>query len=435
MKRIALYVTLVAMGFGTWGASLRAQTARPNFESLAKKLAKSDASIADAKKGQKVATWLDRGALLTEIAGAHTLNAQNGWDEATIMLVLGKPSSESQAEVNGTTYHVLHYGEVDLYMNENKQLTFTKVVQPVVVDPLSLAYDAYLRAASLDTKGKKSKKIGEGLRMVHDMLFNDGVNFYTQGEYGKSVESLELSIEVGRHELLKSVDTIAMYYAGLACYQKGDKEKAIEHFGEAIESGYTNNGELICTYYGVAKEAGKVEEGKAMLQANLSKYPGQKCLMLSLVDYYISQGKDPKEALPYLETLIANDPKNAQLYFVKGVVLQNMEDEAGALAAYQKSSEMAPDYVDPVYNIAVMYYNDGVALQKKAIDDSKLYDEYMKKAEEKFRKAIPAAEKALEVQPGYEGAVDILHTLYFKYRREPEMQKKLDALMAKYPKK
>lgn len=216
MKRIALYVTLVAMVFGTWGASLRAQTARPNFESLAKKLAKSDASIADAKKGQKVATWLDRGALLTEIAGAHTLNAQNGWDEATIMLVLGKPSSESQAEVNGTTYHVLHYGEVDLYMNANKQLTFTKVVQPVVVDPLSLAYDAYLRAVSLDAKGKKSKKIGEGLRMVHDMLFNDGVNFYTQGEYGKSVESLELSIEVGRHELLKSVDTIAMYYAGLA---------------------------------------------------------------------------------------------------------------------------------------------------------------------------------------------------------------------------
>lgn len=434
MKRLAIYASLAAMLLGTWVGSIQAQTARPDFSKLSKKLEKSDEKIADAKKSGKVATWLERGELLTEIASAHTLNTQPGWDAPTIQLVLGKPESESQEELNGTAYHVLHYAEVDLYLESNK-LAFTKAVKPVVVKPLPLAYAAYTKAVSLDPKGKKSKKIGEGLQMVRGLLFNEGVNYYVQGNYGESAESLELSLEVGRHALVNANDTIAAYYAGLARYQNGEKEEALRHFKEAIDMGYTNKGDLICTYYQVSKEANKIEEGKALVEANLQSYPGQKCLMLSLVDYYISQGKEAKEALPYLERAIEADAENAQLFFVKGVVMQNLNDRESALAAYRKSHALKPDYIDPMYNIAVMYYNAGVELQKKAIEDSKKYDEYMAAAEQEFKKAIPAAEEALKIQEDHAETIDILRTLYFKYRSDASMAAKLEALDAKHPKK
>lgn len=434
MKRLALCASLVAMLLlGTGVGTLQAQTARPDFPGLVKKLEKSDANVANEKKSGKEGTWLDRGKLLTEIATAHTLNTQPGWDAPTIMLVLGQPESEGQEQVNGTTYQVLRYGEVDLYL-EGSKLVFTTVVKPVVVKPLPLAYAAYRKAESLDAKGKKSKKIAEGLKMVRDLLFNEGVNYYVQGDYAESAESLELMLEIGRHSLVNVKDTVAAYYAGLARYQNGEKEAALRHFEEAINAGYTNNGELICTYYQVAKEVDRIEEGKAMVEASVQSYPGQKCLMLSLVDYYVSQGKDAKESLPYLARAIADDPTNAQLYFVKGVVMQNLNDQEHALEAYNKARELDPKYIDPVYNIAVMYYNAGVEWQKKAIEDGNKYDEYMAAAEMEFKKSIPAAEEALKIQEGHAETIDILRTLYFKYRSDPNMAAKLKALEEKYPK-
>ena len=80
-----------------------------------------------------------------------------------------------------------------------------------------------------------------------------------------------------------------------------------------------------------------------------------------------------------------------------------------------------------------MYYNDGVEAQRKAIEDGKKYDEYMEQANVLFKKSLSYAEKAMEIQAGHEGTVDILRSLYFKYRQEPGMQAKLDELTAKYP--
>lgn len=433
MKRKTLYALLVTVLACTFGVAAQAQTARPDFESLAKKLAKSDKKIADAKKGADVGTWLDRGELLEEIAGAHSLFIQPGWDVATVMLVMGKPQGVEQVSLKDKNYNVLHYGEVDVYASENKQIAFSRVVRPVVTDPLRLAYDAYEKAASLDVKKKKTKKIADGLNRVRSMLFNEGASYYSQGEYGKAGDALELSVEVGQDALVHANDTVAMYYAGLARYYEGQKEEALEYLKKALDNGYKSNGEAICSYYEVAKEVGKIEEAKAVLESNISKFPAQKCLMLSMVDYYISQGKDPREALPYLERAIENDPTNAQLLFVKGIVLQKMGDEDGALQAFTKSNEIQPDFVDPIYNVAVMYYNDGVEAQRKAIEDGKKYDEYMEQANVLFKKSLSYAEKAMEIQAGHEGTVDILRSLYFKYRQEPGMQAKLDALTAKYP--
>lgn len=434
MKRLALYASVVSMLMSTCVGSILAQTARPNFSKLSEKLEKSDQKTADAKKGLKVGTWLDRAELLTEIAAAHTLNTQAGWDAATVQLVLGKPDSEGQEEINGTKYRVWHYGTVDVYFEADK-LAFTKVVQPVVVNPLPLAYAAYMKAESLDVKQKKVKKIADGLEVLRGMMFNEGVNYFKQGQYGKSAESLEQALEVGLHANANLKDTLAAYYAGLARYQNGEKEEALQHFKEAMDMGYTERGNVVCTYYQVAKEAGKIEDGKAMVEANVQKYPGQKCLMLSLVDYYVSQGKDAKESLPYLDRAIAADSANAQLYFVRGVVMQNLNDRDGALASYNKAHELKPDYIDPLYNIAVMYYNAGVEFQKKAIEDSKKYDEYMQAADQEFKKAIPVAEDALKVQENHAETIDILRTLYFKYRSDSSMAEKLKALDAKYPKK
>ena len=66
-----------------------------------------------------------------------------------------------------------------------------------------------------------------------------------------------------------------------------------------------------------------------------------------------------KQALAFAEEQLVKNPRNAQMRFVRGVILSDMNDNDGARAAFQQLTEDFPELPEPYNNLAVLYAADG----------------------------------------------------------------------------
>ena len=66
-----------------------------------------------------------------------------------------------------------------------------------------------------------------------------------------------------------------------------------------------------------------------------------------------------KQALVFAEAQLVKNPRNAQLRFVRAVILSDMNDNDGARAAFQQLTEDFPELPEPYNNLAVLYATDG----------------------------------------------------------------------------
>jgi tetratricopeptide (TPR) repeat protein len=66
-----------------------------------------------------------------------------------------------------------------------------------------------------------------------------------------------------------------------------------------------------------------------------------------------------KQALAFAEEQLVKNPRNAQMRFVRGVILTDMNDTAAARAAFQQLTEDFPELPEPYNNLAVLYAADG----------------------------------------------------------------------------
>ena len=97
------------------------------------------------------------------------------------------------------------------------------------------------------------------------------------------------------------------------------------------------------------------------------------------------------QALEKTDSYIASKPRDAEGYFMKGVILTEMKRPVEAMAVFVKLTENFPEFPEPYNNLAVLY-----AQQKQ-------YD-----------KALTALEMAIRTRPDYAIAYENLGDLYAK---------------------
>ena len=66
-----------------------------------------------------------------------------------------------------------------------------------------------------------------------------------------------------------------------------------------------------------------------------------------------------KQALAFADEQLAKNPRNAQMRFVRGVLLTDMNETAAARAVFQQLTEDFPELPEPYNNLAVLYAADG----------------------------------------------------------------------------
>ena len=337
---------------------------------------------------------------------------------ATIEETIDPTNAKSESSINWPgTWEAR--GEIYQALFKSKDENLKKLS----VDPLTIAYDSYMKALALDEKDKFSKSVKINLTLLRTDLSNQAVNAFNEENYEKALKSFEQIIAIDQTPIIKaddptSVDTVIIFNAGLAAYNAQNYDKAIEYYKNAAKYKYSGarTHQLISSAYMQKKDTVGALNA---LQEGLVEYPGNGTILVEVINIYLNANK-VDEALKYLNIAIAEDPKNASYYFAKGTLYDKLQKTDEATETYLKAIEFKEDYFDAYYNLGALYYNKGV----KQIDVANAvpsnqpakYEEEKAKADLEFSKAIPYMEKAHELNPTDKFTLESLKTLYYRLK-------------------
>ena len=422
------------------------------FKSLKDQIAKNDVATQHPKKGIAPSTWIDRGKIFHDAYNVNVELLSVGLSpEILKTLWIGKePKEVLSFEEKGVKKETQVYSQIKL--NFEGGLLFTwEETETVVNNPLAEAVKAYQKATSLDEKGKNVKKINEAYKSINNNLETKMLNEYylylsneiknkskIMDAYQTALQRIEVS------NLLGFADTTYYYYAGYMAYVQSEANNNLwkesrQYLEKALSLGYKeigeNRGQIYSLLYTSCLVTGDSIQALKYAQTGFEKYPNHEGLMFSLINFYLSRGENHK-TLEYLEQAVAKDPKNQEVVFARGRVLEELGEFEKSHAAYDAAIALGPGtkYFDSYYNKAILYHNTAVELMKEADKErvQSIYDAKMEKVNEEFAKTIPYLEKALEIKPDNMEAMDVLRNMYFRLRnKNPEYSAKYNTLSKK----
>lgn len=380
----------------------------------------------------------------TNIVGAfNNFNAyeqSNGTDKKALedaYAFIKKAEVNESTKGEAKTWYYSAY--ISLLLNEDKELV-TKYPDVIYEAADALEKVVTLGIASGVKKPKFSEEAQEKMGIATVVLYNRAVDAGQKNNEGEAYKAFKRTYELstfmsnngfGAKNRLPEVKE-AKYYWAMYAARLNKTEEAQKLFDELISEGY-NSANL---YQGLAmmqKDAGKTDEAVATLQKGIKQFPTELALVIDMINIYLGAGKET-EAIDAMLKAIELDPKNHQLYFVTGVAYGKIKNYEKAIEYYNKAIGIKADYSDAYNNIGAVYLEQAnefiTKMGEPNVTDAQ-YKQYDAKRLEYLGKALPALEKANEMNPGNLETMDVLRTLYAKlgqYEKAEEMKKKIAAL-------
>lgn len=439
MKKIIIALALLA-GVQIAGAQQQVKSLGAAKSAVESALAATQ----NAKKAANPATWLKLGQAYID---AFNAPQGNGWigaseNELNLLMSRDKVLGVREENVQGRPYTVKSYESSDYYFDQNGILSMIKVTKPVVENSLGLALDAYKQAYAVDAKAKKTSDIANGIKDISEKLSNEAVNAYTFGNLEEASKLFEEAADASALAPFAQLDTNSLYNAGLTAWmlagsKQGEEatpwyQRARKLFEKSLDKNYMGeNGEVYAKLSDIADKLGDKALSKEYLQKGFATFPGSQSIIVGLINYYVNSGEDPNEIFKLLDLAKANEPNNASLYYVEGNIRKDLGDEAAALAAYDKCSEINPNYEYGYVGRGILLYNKAVDLQEKAsneMNDAK-YQALMEEFEAALKGCVEPFEKAFEITKTDDVKTSIaqfLKNACFRFRTDPEFQAKYD---------
>lgn len=407
--------------------TLAAHSQTKELDNLSKRLAKSDATIADAKKAGTAAVWLERADALMAASNAYTKDLIAGFSIEQSLTLLGKePDEIVEIEVMDKPHKKYIFENFDIYVDENGSVAFWNTKKEFRPDALNKAFDALKKAYELDPKTFSSKGYLVGQKLLNQ--FNtDGMNLYNLDQ--KKEAAGMFAKAVATNEMLGNTDSTMIYYTGIAYSEAGEYDNALEYMNKAKEIGYDQEGGVDFYIAYIQEKQGKTEEAITTLENALVKYPTDNRMVTQLINLYMETKRSPDKIAAMLNKAKELDPKNVSLYMVEGSLWEQMGDAEKAEKAFLAATEVDPTNYIGFMNAGIMQARKGDKLieqaQKLDINDVKGYNALIDQAIPHYDTAIKLLEKARELNPKEIGVVEMLKSLYYQKKEEsPEMEAK-----------
>ena len=416
MKQILLTVAMLAVAL-TAGAQ--------NKDQLLSSIDKAKAATENEKKAANPNTWIKYGDAFLDAYNSLFGDQWIGISKTEAMLLGGsKPLSEEQVQLNGAAYTVEHYEFRDLYYNAGGVLEVVIITKPIMDEDLLVqAREAYLKAAEVDAKGSKAKALNEKLVMLRDKFVNDAMSYYTIGDVEKAAFYFEESLPCSENPVVNAVDSMIVYYTGVAYNAIGNKEKAKKYFDECLSIGYDQKGDVASALADIAKSEGNTDLAKQYLNDAFAKYPASQSVLVSLINLYMETNDDPQKILDLIKAAQANEPGNASLIYAEGNVYKGLGDIDNAIKCYYRSTEVDPNYVYGIYSVGNTYFDEAIAIQDKMnaldINDVEGYDALQKEFEKYLEMSIEPFEKAFNMTEDKDVKIAVasaLKQVFFRFR-------------------
>ena len=389
----------------------------------------------DAKKAEKLATWMKLGQVNLDAyvtaQGYGTIG--QGEQEIQLLMSAEKNAPVSEETVSGVPMKKVSYSTADYYYQDGR-LAMVKITKPYSDDALGKAAAAYAKAQALDVKGQKTKDINAALEMI-DRFYNDEAYVaYRFGDMKAASENFEKAASAAAQAPLCKIDSAAIYNAGFTAWSAGDFDRSKEFFGKALDINYAGeSGDAYVKLADIADKQGDKALSKSWLEQGFTKFPQSQGILVGLINYYLTSGESTNELFGLLDKAKANEPNNASLYYVEGNIHKNLGETDAAIASYDKCSEINPNYEYGYIGKGILYYEQALKFQDLAsseMDDAK-WDAYMKQFEAALKGCIEPFEKAYEVckdETVRKNVCEYLKNACFRFRTED------DSYMKKYEK-
>jgi tetratricopeptide (TPR) repeat protein len=349
---------------------------------------------------------------------------------------LENPESKDDAQ----TWYVAGFIEDQQFSAERtKQILGQQPNEPVMYDALIAILPYFKKAYELDQlpneKGKIKPKYTKDIKSIlsadHVYYFNGGAYYFDQKDYKKAYDFFNQYLEISELPMFEGTQTAekdstfmtVQFYAAVAATQLGDSPTAIKALSRAKDTDFRQNDiyQYLAYEYQQAKDTVNFEK---TLEEGMAKFPNEEYYLMNLINNYIYSGRNEK-AIEYLNTAIAKDANNSQLYHVMGMVYETgLKDYANAEKYFSKALELKPDAVESLSSLGRVYYNQGVNKQGEAnmINDSKKYQEELTVAKDLFKKALPYFEKAHQLKPEESEYMIALRGIYYNLNMGPELE-------------
>ena len=187
--------------------------------------------------------------------------------------------------------------------------------------------------------------------------------------------------------------------------------------------------QFLCQEYITVKDSANYVKA---LQDGILLFPHEDFFIQNLVSYSVQTNKE-EEAVAFFTTLIENNPKEPLFYVKRGVLYEMLDRYDEAMKDFDQVLSINPNNADAIGGKGRVYYNKAVKMNEAAatIMDNKEYKQAIDEMNEVFRQSLPFFEKAHELKPDNTNYMQTLKMLYYRFRTEPGMQEKYDAIEAK----
>ena len=335
---------------------------------------------------------------------------------------------------------------MEIFLSEDPE------VKTLAVNPLETAYQALQIAREKDVDNKNLIDIQQTLLVMSELTFNQAVEAFNEADYPLASKGFLRSYNLS--ESFGSVDTTTLYNAALAAEMSRDFENAVTIYDRLIGMNY-DQPYMYSSMSAVKMALGDTLEATRYIKMGREIYPDELNLIFSEANIYIFTGQI-EEAREILNIALEKDPENPNLHFAFAANYDKMaqdttytvEDRMFAFReaekAYKRAIELDENYFDAIYNLGVLYFNEGIRIFEEA--DAKLrmnptaaafkeYEEQEGRFRDQWLVAQPYLEKAMnmieETDPNLEVVVVSLLQLYAR-TNQPEKLEQMQDLYHKH---
>ncbi len=207
------------------------------------------------------------------------------------------------------------------------------------------------KAKALDKDGKNKQNIDVAEQLLGSYNFNQGVANWEKQDYKGAFNAFNTALEY------MPGDTTLIYYSGLAAIQNQDYKNGIEKYKQLIDRTDFSSHKIVMIdlpklYLSLKDTASAIEYAAKAVEA----YPEDKGAAVQNIELNLIVGNN-EEVLSNIQSQIAKDSGNKNLYYYLGIAESANNNPSNALAAYKKAIELDPNYADANLNAGVVLMN------------------------------------------------------------------------------
>ncbi|NGM61836.1 tetratricopeptide repeat protein [Sphingobacterium sp. SGG-5] len=265
------------------------------------------------------------------------------------------------------------------------------------------------KATALDKDGKHKQNIEVAEQLLGSYNFNQGVANWEKKDFKSAYSSFSTALEY------MPGDTTLIYYSGLAAIQNQDYKNGIEKYKQLIDRKDFSSHKIVMVdlpklYLSMKDTASAIEYAAKAVEA----YPEDKGAAVQNIELNLIVGNN-EQVLSNIQSQIAKDPQNKNLYYYLGIAESANNNSSNALAAYNKAIELDPNYADANLNAGVVLMNQ-VRDELNELNSSNVtatvQNAKLKELKEKLKPVEAFFTKVIEVEPANTSALRGLKQYY-----------------------